>query len=145
MEHYPQSPVGGADVPSPIRTDDEAETAARAALQGSPTAAWSISLYFRERQDWQRVVYWEGVALQNGSGSAFSTIGGALLEGRDVCGKMRGIYLLELGLRTLAPEQKALLRNWTADLKKAKGLLKNSPAPLCSRAMPQARTVPSSQ
>jgi hypothetical protein len=123
-------------MPSVYNSEAEAEKGAQLALQGDGDAAFGVSLYFRGRSDWPRVAYWEAVALQNGSATAFANVAPGLFVQDDICKKMRGVYLMDLARRTLPVEKQKMLDGWEKELAQAATDVQNTHVASCLHSMP---------
>jgi hypothetical protein len=131
------SAVTAGGTPSPYENAEQAEIAVKKGLQGDPEAAWGLAFYFKEHGDSVRAAYWERAAVLNLSGPAIVTLGGSLLYKEDVCSKMRGIYLIEFGLRALPADQKHHIDDWMTEVERAREAIRAAKNPVCLNATPE--------
>jgi hypothetical protein len=85
-----------------LSSDAAAEAAAQKALRGDADAAWELVGYYSgEHFDRQRNEYWYQIAIDNRNSSALTHLGQNLSTSNDPCVVLRGIYVLELALKSL--------------------------------------------
>ncbi len=85
-----------------LSSDAAAEVAAQKALKGDADAAWELVGYYSgEHFDRQRNEYWHQVAVDNRNSNALTHLGQNLATANDPCVVLRGIYGLELALKSL--------------------------------------------